>query len=114
MNTDLRTFKFSEQRPGHLDLPRDARAAGLRAALRAPWFLRVLAAGAVIGLVLSFYAVATQAVQQSALRQQALAAQAQAVSRCTALVPASARRSCLLELAAQQPLSASLPGQVSR
>lgn len=114
MNTDLRTFKFADQRPGHLNLPRDDRAPGWRAVLRAPWLLRVLAAGAVIGLVLAFYAVVTQAVHQSALRQQAIAAQAQAASRCASLAPASARRSCLLDLAALQPVAVSLPGPVSR
>lgn len=101
MHTHLHTFTFSEQLPGHLDLADHRSAPWWRpvwVALRSPLALQVLAVVAVIGLVLTFHAVVTQAVRQSGLRQQALAAQSQAVWRCKLLPRTSARRLCLQEL----------------
>ncbi|APW47678.1 hypothetical protein [Rhodoferax antarcticus] len=100
MNTHLHTFKFSDQPPEHLTLashrsaPRWQR---LWVLLRSPLLLQILAVWAVIGLVLIFHAVVTQAVHQSGLRHQALAAQSQAAWRCKLLPSASARQVCLRE-----------------
>ena len=104
MNTRLNTFKFSDQLPGHLKRPADQSAPWWQSAwvvLRSPQSVSVLAVGAVIGLVLIFYAVVTQAVRQSGLRQQALAAQSQAVWRCKQLPTASTYQACLRELPTQ-------------
>ncbi len=102
MNTRLHTFKFSDQLPGHLDLPNAApwwQAAW--AMLRSPLSLSVLAVGAAIGLVLIFHTVVTQAVRQSSLRQQALSVQSQAVWRCKQLPSKSSYRACMQELPTQ-------------
>lgn len=70
------------------------------AALRSPLLLQMLGVGAVIGLVLIFHAVVTQAVRDSGLRQQARAAQSEAIWRCKLLPSASASQVCLQALPA--------------
>ena len=103
MTTRSPTFKFSDELPGALNLPVDRSAPWWQwawAVLRSPLALWVLL-GAVIGLVLVFHAVVTQAVRQSGLRQQALAAQSQVVWRCRQLPSDSARQACLRELPTQ-------------
>jgi len=63
------------------------------------WGMGVLA---VVGLLLAFHAVATQAVNQSVLQRQARSAQSQALWRCTQLPGKTARQTCLRDLAAPQ------------
>ena len=59
-----------------------------------------LAVLVVVGLLMVFHAVATQAVNQSVLRQQARSAQSQALWRCKLLSEVAARQACLRDLAA--------------
>jgi len=113
----LQNFRFSDQLPGHLVLARHGTglwATCLQVAQGSPVVRWLAAAVVVTGMVLLFHAVVTQSVHQSGLRQQALAVHARAVQRCQLLAKASARRSCLLELAARPPVTLSLPGAVSR
>jgi len=108
MNTDLHTLQFSDQPPGHLTLASYRSTPWwqrLWVAMHSPLLQQMLGVGAVIGLVLIFHAVVTQAVHQSGLRQQALASQSQAVWRCKLLPSVSARQACLRELP-------TLPGSV--
>lgn len=67
---------------------------------RHPLVLPGLAVVAVVGLLLAFHAVATQAVNQSVLRQQTRSAQSQALWRCKLLSEVAARQACLRDLAA--------------
>jgi hypothetical protein len=66
-----------------------------RQALNSWWLLSAFSAALVISLLMAFYNVVSQAVNQSALLQQALAAQSQAVWRCKLLPSVSARQDCL-------------------
>jgi hypothetical protein len=67
---------------------------------RHPAVLPGLAVVLVVGLLLVFHAVATQAVNQSVLRQQARSVQSQALWHCKLLSQVAARRDCLRDLAA--------------
>jgi len=67
---------------------------------RRPVVLRGIGVLVVIGLLLVFHAVATQAVSQSVLQRQARSAQSQALWRCTLLPDKTARQTCLRDSAA--------------
>lgn len=69
----------------------------LGAVLRWQFLLQGLVLLLVLGMVLAFYAVVTQSVNQGALRQQARLAQSQALQRCTLLSRAPQRQACRLE-----------------
>jgi len=73
------------------------------AVVRHPVLLPGVAVLVVMGLLLLFHAVVTQAVNQSVLQQQARSAQAQALWRCQRLPGMSTRQACLRELAAPLP-----------
>lgn len=64
----------------------------------APWLLAVFSTALVGGLLVAFYNVVRQAVQDSAVHQQALAAHAQGTWRCQRLPSGSARQDCLLAI----------------
>lgn len=86
--------------PARLPVASGAGGGRVRSVLRWPVLLWVLAVLAVVGLLLVFHTVATEAVNQSVLRQQARSAQSQALWRCKLLSEVSARQACLRDMAA--------------
>ncbi|HEY8904785.1 MAG TPA: hypothetical protein VIM63_01985 [Rhodoferax sp.] len=68
------------------------------ATLHSRWMLSAFSAALVIGMLLTFYNVVSQAAYESALHQQALVAHAQGTWRCKRLPNASARQDCLLAI----------------
>jgi hypothetical protein len=103
MNTQTQYFKSPNPLAARLNRPAGGLGswmARLRLLPVVHYLLGLAAAVLVIGMLLAFYTVVTQAVSQSLLRQQALTARAQALGRCQLLASVSARSRCLLELPA--------------
>jgi hypothetical protein len=64
----------------------------------ARWMLSAFSAALVVGLLLAFYNVVSQAAVVSAVHQQALVAHAQGTWRCKRLPNATERQDCLLAI----------------
>ena len=88
----------------------DTRSATRFGALRAAVWSGILAALAVLGLLLAFYQVVRDAVDQAALRRQAVALHANAAWRCQMAPGFHASQRCLGQLEAVRPGHRDPPG----